>query len=37
MARIANPLDRQLIEAVRHGDDDAFRRVIEPYGPSSRT
>src|ERR687891_1187822 len=31
MARIANPLDRQLIEAVRHGDDDAFRRVIDPY------
>jgi RNA polymerase sigma-70 factor, ECF subfamily len=31
MARIAGPLERQLIEAVRHGDEDAFRRVVEPY------
>ena len=33
MARIADHLERELIEAARHGDEDAFGRVVEPYRP----
>jgi RNA polymerase sigma-70 factor, ECF subfamily len=30
-ARSSNPLERELLEAIRGGDEDAFRRLIEPH------
>jgi RNA polymerase sigma-70 factor, ECF subfamily len=33
VARIADHLERELIEAARLGDKDAFGRVVEPYRP----